>query len=323
MSASATAEHPSDLSIVVVSTNEAHWLEACLRTVYAHAGGADLDVVVVDNESSDGTAAVVEAGFPRARVVRCANRGFAHANNRALLTCESRYLLCLNPDTEIVAGSFGELVEMLDARPQLGLVGVKQLTGEGDLYPTVRRFPNAGRAFAEAFIPEGLAGRRSGVGERRLDLAAYEGEIECDWTTGAYMLIRREALLGAGLMDERLFLYGDEPDLCIRIKRAGWRIVHSPRMTIVHHAGKAGIKPKLVAQDVVARRVYAEKYFSSPHRYAYLGAVAARHATRALLPRRMGGGPERRAASKRALSTLLGRREPPFGPPPATSVDVS
>jgi N-acetylglucosaminyl-diphospho-decaprenol L-rhamnosyltransferase len=318
-----TPKRECDLSIVIVSTNEAHWLEACLRTVYEHAGGASLDVVVVDNESSDGTAAVVEEGFPQARIVRCANRGFAHGNNRALETCESRYMLCLNPDTEIVSGSFGELVEMLDARPDIGLVGVKQLDGDGELYPTVRRFPNAGRAFAEAFIPEGLAGRPSSIGERHTDLATYDGEIECDWTTGAYMLIRREALLGSGLMDERLFLYGDEPDLCIRIKRSGWRIIHSPRMTIVHHAGKAGIKPKLVAQDVFARRVYAEKYFSAPHRYAYLSAVAARHATRALLPRRMGGGPERRAASKRALSTLLGRREPPFGPPPATSVDVS
>jgi N-acetylglucosaminyl-diphospho-decaprenol L-rhamnosyltransferase len=318
-----TPKRECDLSIVIVSTNEAHWLEACLRTVYEHAGGADLDVVVVDNESSDGTAAVVEKGFPQARVVHCANRGFAHANNRALVTCDSRYMLCLNPDTEIVSGAFGELVQMLDRRPELGLVGVKQLDGEGALYPTVRRFPNAGRALVEAFVPEGVAGRPAHLGERRLDLAAYDSEIECDWTTGAYMLIRREALLSAGLMDERLFLYSDEPDLCIRIKQAGWKIVHSPRMTIVHHAGKAGIKPKLVAQDVFARRVYAEKHFSRPHRYAYLAAVAARHGARAMLPRGMGGGPQRRAASKLALSTLFGRAEPPFGAPPATSVDAS
>lgn len=322
MYASTPEKRKCDLSIVIVSTNEAHWLEACLRTVYEHAGGASLDVVVVDNESSDGTAAVVE-GFPQARVVPSANRGFAHANNRALLTCESRYMLCLNPDTEIVSGDFGELVGMLDQRPGIGLVGVKQLDGEGALYPTVRRFPNAGRALAEAFVPESLPGRPDRLGERHLDLAAYEGEIECDWTTGAYMLIRREALLSAGLMDERLFLYSDEPDLCIRIKRAGWKVIHSPRMTIVHHAGKAGVKPKLVAQDVFARRVYAEKHFSVPHRYAYLSAVAARHATRALLPRRMGGGPQRRAASKQALGTLFGRREPPFGAPPATSVNAS
>lgn len=316
-----TGAHNADVSVVVVSTNEAGWLEACLTTVYAQAGSAALDVVVVDNESSDGTRAFVEGRFPRARVVSCPNRGFAHANNRALVTSRARYALCLNPDTEIVSGTFGELVEMLDSRPDIGLLGVKQLGSDGSLQPSVRRFPTARRALAEAFVPERWSPRRSGIGERELDLAAYERELECDWTTGAYMLIRREALLGAGLMDERLFLYCDEPDLCIRIKRAGWRVVHSPRMTIVHHAGKAGIKPKLVAQDVYARRVYAEKHFSPLQRYLYLGAVGARHAVRATLSAGGGERARRRAASRLALGTLVGRRRPPFGAPPATSVD--
>lgn len=312
-----------DLAVVIVSTNEAHWLEDCLRTVYAAAGSANLDVIVVDNESSDGTRELIAGRFPEARVVSCPNRGFAHANNRALMTTQARYALCLNPDTEVVSGRFDELVEMLDARPEIGMVGVKQLASDGSLYPTVRRFPSARRALAEALIPERWSLSRSGLGERELDLAAYETELECDWTTGAYMLIRREALLGAGLMDERLFLFSDEPDLCIRIKQAGWRIIHSPRMTIVHHAGKAGVKPRLVAQDVYARRVYAEKHFSAPRRYAYLGAVAARHLVRAALPRFAGGGAERRAASRLAVRTLVGRQAPPFGSPPATSVDPS
>jgi GT2 family glycosyltransferase len=310
----AGSEH--DLSIVVVSTNEAHWLEACLATVYAKAGSASLDVVVVDNDSSDGTPELVAEHFPQARVVSCPNRGFAHANNRALVTCRARYALCLNPDTEIVDGTFGELVEMLDRHPEIGLLGVKQLDGDGVLYPTVRRFPNAGRAWAEALTAESWPLRRSWLGERELDLERYEHTIECDWTTGAFMMVRREALLGAGLLDERLFLFSDEPDLCLRLRRGGWKIVHSPAMTIVHHAGKAGIKPALVAQDVYARRVYAEKHFAAPHRFAYLGAVATRQAVRALLP-------GRRAAAARALRTLFGREAPPFGAPPITSIDAS
>jgi GT2 family glycosyltransferase len=302
-----------DLSIVIVSTNEAHWLERCLTTVYRRSGSARLDVVVVDNESSDGTGDLVRDRFPRARVVRCPNRGFAHANNRALETCYARYALCLNPDTEIVDGTFGRLVEMLDRRPDIGLLGVKQLDGDGALYPTVRRFPNAGRALAEAFTLERWSLRPSNLGERELDLAKYEHELECDWTTGAFMLIRREALLGAGLLDERLFLFSDEPDLCLRLKRGGWKVVHSPAMTIVHHAGKAGVKPALVAQDVYARRVYARKHFAPAHRFAYLGAVAARHAVRAI-------DPGQREAGARALRTLFGREAPPFGAPPGTSI---
>jgi GT2 family glycosyltransferase len=307
-----------DLSIVIVSTNEAHWLDACLTSVYAHAGAAHLDVVVVDNESRDGTRDLVEQRFPQARVVSCPNRGFAHANNRALVTCTARYALCLNPDTEIVEGTFGELVEMLDVRPEVGLLGVKQLDGDGELYPTVRRFPSPARALAEAFTAESWPLRPAALGERELDLRKYDGELPCDWVTGAFMLVRREALLGAGLLDERLFLFSDEPDLCLRVKRAGWDVVHSPAMTIVHHAGKAGIKPALVAQDVFSRRVYAEKHFTAPQRFVYLGAVAARHALRAALP-----GRERRAASVRALRTLVGREAPPFGAPPRASIDAS
>ena len=95
-----------DLAVVIVSTNEANWLEPCLRTIFEHAGDARLDVVVVDNESTDGTRELVETGFPQARVVSSENRGFGHANNRGVMTCTARYVLFLNPDTQIVEGDF-------------------------------------------------------------------------------------------------------------------------------------------------------------------------------------------------------------------------
>jgi GT2 family glycosyltransferase len=311
-----------DLTIVVVSTNEARWLDACLSTVYERAGSAALDVVVVDNESSDGTAALVAERFPQARLVRSPNRGFPHANNRALMTPMARYVLFLNPDTEIVEGEFGALVEMLDARPEIGLLGVKQLTGAGELYPTMRRFPNAARALGEAITSERWPLRPAWLGERDLRLERYEHETECDWTVGAYMLARREALLGAGFMDERFFLFCDEPDLCLRIKRAGWRIFHSPAMTIVHHAGKAGVKPRLAAQEALARRIYAEKHFARPHRALYKGALAIRYGLRAARAGAAGDAP-RREAEGGALRILLSRPEPPFGPAPSTSIDPS
>jgi GT2 family glycosyltransferase len=229
-------------------------------------------------------------------------------------------VLFLNPDTEVVEGDFGALIEVMERRPQIGLLGVRQLDGEGVLYPTIRRFPNAARAMGEAFTAERWRLRPPWLGERELDPAAYEQEVDCDWTTGAFMLARREALLGGGFMDERFFLYSDEPDLCLRIKRAGWEVVHSPAMTIVHHAGKAGVKPALVAQEAFARRLYAYKHFAPPHRALYLGSVAARHALRGALSR----GPDathRRAAARCAVKAVLGRSEPPFGPPPGTSID--
>lgn len=310
----------ADLAIVVVSTNEAHWLDACLTTVFDHAGDATLDVVVVDNESTDGTRNLVESKFARARVVTSENRGFGHANNRGALTCTARYVLFLNPDTEVVQGTFGELVRALDERPQVGLAGVRQITGKGDLWPTIRRFPSFTRAFAEALVSERWPVSGTWLGERELDLSLYDKEVECDWTSGSFMLARHEALLSAGLLDERFFIYSEEPDLCLRMRRAGWSVRHLPTMTIVHHAAKGGVRPKMIAQDAYTRRQYAAKHFGSGYGLLYLSAVGVGHLLRACAPLSGEAGAQRRAAARMALSTLLGRRPPPFGTPPPTGI---
>ena len=319
-----TTDTSADLAVIIVSTNEGHWLPKCLTSVYDHAGDASLDVVVVDNESKDGTRDIVESGFPQARVVNSRNRGFAHGNNRGMETTTARYVLFLNPDTQVVDGRFGDLVATLDARRDVGLIGVKQLTPDGELFPTIRRFPTAPRALGDALRSERWPIQPAWAGERVLDPDAYEREQECDWTSGSYMLARREALQGAGFLDERFFIYSEEPDLCLRIKRDGWKVLHLPDMTIVHHACKGGIRPKMIAQDLYARRQYAQKHFAPPHRFAYLGAIAMRHALRALPG---GSDPEtaaaRRAAAMLALRTLAGRSGPPFGDPPATAVTAS
>jgi N-acetylglucosaminyl-diphospho-decaprenol L-rhamnosyltransferase len=310
---------PADLAIIIVSTNEAHWLTPCLSTVFARAGDARLDVVVVDNGSTDGTRALVETRFPQARVVDSVNHGFAHANNRGAMTCTARYVLFLNPDTETVDGTYGELVAAMDARPDVGMAGVRQLTADGTLWPTIRYFPSPARALCQAFGSERWPVRGRWAGERELDLAFYDREIDCDWTSGSFMFARREALLSAGLLDERFFIYSEEPDLCLRMRRDGWRIRHLPTLTIIHHAGKGGVRPRMVAQDAYARRQYAVKHFTLPRRAAYLAAIGAGHLVRAVAPPE-GEGDKRREAALLALRTLAGRTPPPFGAPPATAV---
>src|SRR5712691_11355218 len=269
-----------DLAVIIVSTNEAHWLRPCLSTVFAHAGGASLDVVVADNQSTDGTRDLVETEFPQARVVTCENRGFAHANNRGFMASDARYVLFLNPDTEILEGTLGDLVRLLDDRPTVGLIGVKQATADGVLWPTIRRFPNAIRALGEALGSERWPIHPRWSGERELDMSVYEREVACDWTSGSFMLARREALLSAGILDERFFIYGEEPDLCLRMKKAGWEIRHLPAMTILHHAGKAGVNPKMEAQNAFARLQNARKHLGRMHRAAYAGALSLRHLLR-------------------------------------------
>ena len=287
-----------DLAIITVSTNEAQWIRPCLRTVFTHIGDVSADVVVVDNESTDGTADLVAAEFPDARVVWSRNHGFSHGNNRALMTCNARYVLFLNPDTEILEGTFADLVRMMDARPTVGLIGVRQIVTDGRLDTTIRRFPNALRALGDALSAERLPRRPHWLGERELDPASYEREFDCDWTSGSFMLVRREAIESAGYLDERYFLYCDETDFCRRIKTAGWEVRHVPQMTILHHDGKAGIKPSIESLGANSRKLYARKFFSPAHRAAYFGAVMLKLLLRSVYAGRGETGRLKRVANR-------------------------
>jgi N-acetylglucosaminyl-diphospho-decaprenol L-rhamnosyltransferase len=304
------------LAVIIVSHNDAHWLGACISSVYERAGDLDVEIVVVDSGSSDGTGDLVSRAFPAVRLVTSANRGFAAANNRGLETVEGDWVLFLNPDTEVVEGTLELLISLLRQRPTVGLAAVRHLTPDGAVFPTMRRFPNALRWLFEALGSERAPFQASWLGERELDATRYEHETPCDWTTGAFMLVRRAAIESAGNWDERFFLYCEETDLCLRIHQAGWDIWHFPQLTIVHHANKAGWNESLAAQSAFARRLYMAKHFSAAHRVAGIAALGLGYGLRALARSR---DPEvdagRRACARAALATLAGRRPPPFGNP--------
>jgi GT2 family glycosyltransferase len=299
-----------DLAVILVSHHGARWLEPCLTSLLAHRGDCAVDVVVVNN-AEDGSAKIVADEFPSVRLIRCDNRGFAHANNQGLLTCNARYVLFLNVDTEILEGTLEELVAALDARPTVGLAGVRQLDAGGAVAPTMRRFPSAARALGDALGSERMPVHPSWSGERILDRSLYESEQACDWTSGSFLVARMGVIDDVGPMDDRFFLYSEEPDLCLRAKQRGWDVRHLPVMTIRHHGGNARVSPALAAQDAYSRVQYARKHFSSAHRAAYCAALGLGYALRASVPGRSRS--HRRQSSRAALRTLLGVGDPPFG----------
>jgi GT2 family glycosyltransferase len=310
-------ERQNRLSVIIVSANSASWLRPCLTTVYERAGDVQLEVVVVAAGCTDETVTLVEEEFPQARTISCENRGFAYANNCALRTVDADWILLLNPDTEVLEGSFADLIARLLSRPTVGLVGVRQVTSDGQLFPTIRRFPNAIRSLFEALGSERFPFRASWLGERELDLRLYERDVDCDWTSGSFMLLRREALQSAGLMDERFFLYCEETDLCLRVKQAGWEIRHLPYLTILHHANKEGWNPRLDAQAAYAKRQYFKKHLPPMHRLSATAALILGYTLRSVPGR---GDPGRQESSRAALTTLLGVSPPPFGEPPRVAV---
>jgi GT2 family glycosyltransferase len=283
-----------DVCVIIVSHNGKRWLDGALRTLFAHAGGLTLDVVVVDN-GSDGSATYVEERFPGARTIVCPNRGFGAANNVALATADARYVLFLNPDTEFLDGGLEDLVRALDRRPHVGLAGVRQVGGGGQLAPSIRRFPSVRNMLAEALGVERLPFLRYLLGERVLAPAAYERETPCDWTSGSFMLASREALDGQAF-DERFFLFSEETDLCRRLKEEGWEVVHLPLVTIRHFESERSATPLMEAQAAYARLQFARKHFTwaAPYRLAMIlryGLRARRPNARAALEVAAGGEP--------------------------------
>lgn len=310
-----------DIAIVIVSTNELHWLTRLLPTVQATVEDLNADVIIVDNDSVDGTAEFIAQNYPQFRVVRAPNHGFSHANNRALIEVSADYIVLLNPDTEILRGSFSDLIARMEELPDVGLAGCRQIAPDGTLWPTMRRFPNALRELAEALGSERFPNALGWLGQRELRYDRYDEEFDLDWTSGSFLLLRRAALLSAGLLDERFFIYSEEVDLARRVKDAGWRVRHLPRMEIRHHAGKKGFSPRAAAQYAWSSQFYARKHFSPPHRACFTIALLLRPLLRWAYYGLAGEPqPDAREAMRRHLLTVLLNQDPPYETPPTAAL---
>ncbi|HTS73383.1 MAG TPA: glycosyltransferase [Gaiellaceae bacterium] len=305
----------NDLAVIVVSHEQERFLPRCLSTLLEHAGGLSVDLVVLDNGSTGAARDLVERDFPEARALVSENRGFAHACNLAASTCDARWLLFLNPDTEFLEGSLARLLGGLG--PEVGIAGIRQLDDDGELITTMRGFPTALRALGDSLGLERVPRRPGWLGERDLRLERYQREFEGDWTIGSFLLTRREAFDAVGGFDERFFLYSEEVDLCLRVHRAGWNVVHSPAVTILHHGNSdRPLDARLQTQLAWGRLQYADKNLPALSRPVFRGALLLRYGLRSLH-----GDPRRREAARSATSLLLGRRPPPFesrrpAPPP-------
>ena len=264
--------------MIVVTHGGCERALATLASARASTGGAAVEWLVVDSGSTDGTPTAVERRFPDIDVMRLPNVGFAAANNAALPHARGRYVLLLNPDIEIVAGTLADLVAALDERPQVGAASVVQTWPDGGLQRTIRRFPTPARQLGEALLLNHLPGLAS-LGEEVANAADYDRETVADWLVGSFLIVRRGAFDDAGPMDERFFLFSEETDLCRRVCTAGWEIHHLPIMRVIHHTGHVG-RPDLFAQTSYSKLQYAEKHCGRSGRRCLRAALVLRHGLR-------------------------------------------
>jgi GT2 family glycosyltransferase len=304
-----------DLSVIVVTHNGREMALKTLRSARAAAGPVRAEWLIVDAGSSDGTPEAIEHEIPDARVFRRDNRGFAASNNVALGIARGRYVLLLNPDVEVRHGTLADLVAEMDARPDLGLASVIQRGTEGDLQPSIRRFPSPLRSLGEALFAAYWPVFR-GLQELETRPARYSHAGEAEWLVGAFLIARREAAEAVGPLDERFFLYSEEIDWCYRFWRAGWPVAHLPTMTITHHAGKRS-RGDLMAQLSHSRLLFAAKHYGPARRFGIRAALALGHVVRiavfAPAAAVSGRHRDRVGAELAGLRVILGLSAPPLG----------
>jgi len=241
-----------DLSVVIVNWNTKGDLLHCLASLIQTAPEEACEVIVVDNGSTDGSADAVKGSFPSVRVIENdGNFGFSRAANQGLRGASGRYLLLLNPDTEVKKGALRRLVTFMEGHPEAGCAGPRLLHADGTPQNSIANFPSLvtellNKSLLRRFFPGRYPGK-----ER-----FYPEPIAVDSVIGACMIVRRKVIEEVGLLDEDYFLFLEETDWCYRMKRAGWKVYHVPGAEVIHYQGKGAEQDKKRAKIEYYRSRY-------------------------------------------------------------------
>lgn len=254
------------LSVIIVSYNVRFFLEQCLHSVMNAIKNMDAEILVADNNSADGSVAMIKEKFPEIILIENdKNLGFAVANNKAIARSSGEYILLLNPDTLVEEDTFTRSLDFMDRSPDIGALGVKLIDGKGNFLPESKRgLPTPWVAFYKIFGLSSLFPESKKFGKYHLSYLDRDKIHDVDVLCGAFMLIRKKTLEKTGLLDESFFMYGEDIDLSYRITQAGYRVVYFPETTIIHYKGESTRKGSLnyVYLFYRAMQIFARKHLT-------------------------------------------------------------
>lgn len=250
-----------DVSIIIVSYNTVDLLRQCIRSVFAHTRQTRFEIIVVDNASADGSAAMVAAEFPEVKLIALEeNLGFGRGNNVGMEQAEGEYIFYLNPDAELMNDAIAILLAQLRADPQIGIVGPRlYLDKDMRHHPTIRTFTSP-----RNIIPRYLPGYKALLALRESYFIRKTEPQSVDWLVGAALLASTERLRELGGFDEAFFVYSEEEDLCRRMHQRGWRVQYCPEASIVHYGGASskqspGLSTRFFWESQL---LYLKRYYS-------------------------------------------------------------
>ena len=242
-----------DISIVIVSYNGREHLRRCLQSLAAHPPAVAHEVIVVDNDSRDGSAPMVASEFPHVRLLRMPrNLGFAAGANRGAREASGEAIVLLNPDSEIEADPFAPMLAYLREHVDAGIAAPRLLNPDGSLQLSCRSFPTFSVALFNRYsLLTRLFPRNRYSRQYLLSDWHHDSISDVDWVSGACLMVRRSLFEQIGLLDEGYFMYIEDVDLCQRVHRAGYTVVYLPQTSVVHHIGRSS--RTLPSRSIVAR----------------------------------------------------------------------
>jgi N-acetylglucosaminyl-diphospho-decaprenol L-rhamnosyltransferase len=232
-----SARAAAELAVVIVNFNTGTYLERCLASLERHRGDIEIDVLVIDNASHDGSHTAALAAHPWARLIENpTNVYLSPAWNQGIRDTSAPFMLLLNPDVEWWHGTLADLVAVAKANPRAGMVGPMVRNSDGSIYQSGRVFPRVTDAVGHAFLGPVRPDNRF---TRRYHMDGWDRTTErtVDWVSGCCMLVPREAFDEVGPLDEGFLLYGEELDLATRIGEAGRSVIYTPVAEVVHEIG--------------------------------------------------------------------------------------
>jgi GT2 family glycosyltransferase len=242
-----------DLSILIVNWNSAHYLRPCLSSVYQETKGISFEVVVLDNASYDGSERLIKEEFPQAIFIQgTENLGFTKGNNFAYPYTCGRNLLLLNPDTEIRDAALTKMLAAFESLPGAGAIGCRLLNTDGSVQPSVHAFPTILNQLVDSdFLRQRFPRWRLWGMQGKSGTSSTP--IEVDAVGGACLMVKRDIFEQVGMLALDYVMFGDDLDLCYRIKKAGYKVYYTGQAEVVHHGGKSTASWKQSLSDVWVR----------------------------------------------------------------------
>jgi GT2 family glycosyltransferase len=252
---------PVVLSIIIVHYKTRELTLQCLRSIREFSPRFSHEILLIDNGSQDGIAEKVADEFPEVRLIETGrNDGFSQANNLGIVNAHGKYLLLLNSDTKIIEPVFDRLIQFMDSRPEAGCIGPQHVGGNGRHQVSYGKFPDLFSEVLRKIADYHIALNDTNIRGYLAEFCSTEQEV--DWLSGSCLLLRREALRQAGLLDETFFMYFEDIDLCKRLRDRGWKIVYCPMSKILHYSGQS-VKKNILAGLVAYRQ--SQIHFARKH----------------------------------------------------------